>query len=249
MKPEAIREQERRLAALTYEQSPCRTFHVEPQAEGSEARIELIPGPNGEDFLTYWLHAEARRRLQAVGLTELEPGVWTIALDFGDNQWAAYTLRAMARSSWSGCVFPLAEMGKTWPEGVVLEPDEAEHALGMESDLTGIVLPAGEDWLVLAFIANDYGDLELRQLADRLLTDEYQRVAYLQENSPLTGLPRPAFLQQYPKAVPLEPIQFLPPREGIELDPDADPSERLFKEHWILRLLNPPEKESDHAPE
>lgn len=248
MKEEEIREQERRLAALTYDQSPCRVFHLEPQAEDSVERIELAPGPDGETFLTHWMLKDARRRLRAVGLTELETGVWTIALDFGDNQWAAYTLRAMARSSWSGCVFPLAEIDKTWPEGVVLEPDEAECALGMESDLTGIVLP-GEHWLVLAFIAADYGDLELWQLADRLLKDEYQRVAYLQENSPLTGLPRPAFLQQYPKAVPLEPIQFLPPREDIELDPDADPSERLFKEHWILRLLNPPEKECDHAPE
>jgi hypothetical protein len=54
---------------------------------------------------------------------------------------------------------------------------------------------------------------------------------------------------EYPKAAPLDKIQFMLPREGIEMDPDGDPADRLFKEHWILHLLNLPEKELDHASE
>lgn len=246
MKAEQIRAQERRLAALTYDQSPCQAFHIEPQGDTLDQWIELVPGPNGESFLTYWMLAEARRRLQSVGLTEMEPGVWTLALDFGGDLWAAYTLRAMARSSWSGAVFPLAKIGKTWPEGVILEPSEADYVLEVENDLVGLVLP-GEVWLVLVYLASDYNDYELEQLATKLLTDEFQRAAYLQEPSPLTGLPRPVFKLEFPKAAPLPRIQFLPPRPDIQIDPDKDPSRRLFKEHWILRLLNPPEKEQDHA--
>ena len=248
MKAEEIRVQERRLAALTYDQSPCHAFKIEPQAEDCDQWADLVAGPNGEGFLTYWMLATARRRLQSVDLSELEPGVWTLVLDFGGDTRTVYTLRAMARCSWSGVVFPLDKMGKTWPEGVVLEPDDAEFALEIESDLTGIVLP-GANWTVLAYIADDYGDLELEQLATKLLTDKFQCAAYLQERSPLTGLPRPVFTLEYPKAAPLEKIQFILRREGIEIDPDTNPSDRLFKEHWILCLLNPPEKEPHHERE
>jgi len=248
MKAEEIRVQERRLAALTYDQSPCQAFHIEPQDEDSDNWIELVPGPKGETFLTYWMSAEERRRLHSVDLSELEPGVWTLALDFGGDTRKVYTLRAMARCSWSGVVFPLAQMGKTWPEGVVLEPDDAEFALEIETDLLGIVLP-GVSWTVLAFLASEYGEYELEQLATKLLNDDYQRSAYLQEHSPLLGLPRPAFKLEYPKGVHLERIQFMPLRPGIVIDPDEDPNDRLFKEHWILCLLNPPEKEPHHERE
>lgn len=245
MKVEEIRAQERRLAALTYDQSPCRAFKIEPQAEDSNEWIDLVTGPDGEGFLTYWMLGEARRRLQSVGVYEQEPGVWTLALDFGGDLWAAYTLRAMARSTWSRVLFPLAKMGKTWPEGVVLAPDEAEFTLGLLADLFGVVLP-GEHWTVLVFIAKDYGVYELEELATRLLTDDFQRAAYLQVPSPLVRLPRPVFTLEFPNAAPMERLQFLPPRPDIEIDPDSDPSDRLFKEHWILRLINPPEKECHH---
>ena len=248
MKAEEIRAQERRLAALTYDQSLCHAFKIEPQAEDCGQWANLVAGPNGEGFLTYWMPATACRRLQAVDLTEREPGVWTLALDFGDDLWEAYTLRAMARSSWSRVLFPLAEIGKTWPEGVVLEPEEAEFTLGILTDLFGLVLP-GENWTVLVFLATDYASYELEELATKLLADDFQRAAYLQEHSPLTGLPRPVFKLEFPKAAPLERIQFLPPQPGIEIDPDRDPSDRLFKEHWILRLLNLPEREPHHERE
>lgn len=246
MKPEQIREQERRLAALTYEQSPCRAFHLVPQSAEPGEFVEMATGPDGEGFLTDILHAEARRRLQSVGLSELAPGQWTLALGFAGDQWAAYTLKAMGRSSWSRVMFPLEDLRQAWPEGVVLEPDEAEFTLSILTDLFGLVLPAGEDWLVLVFLANEYPSYEILALGERLLGDEFQRAAYLQEPSPLLRLPRPVFRLEFPKAAPLPRIQFLPARPGIDVDPDKDPSDRLFKEHWVLRLLNPPEKESHH---
>lgn len=245
MKPEQIREQERRLAALTYDQSPCRAYHLLPQAAEPDEFIELCPGPDGEGFLTDLLHAEARRRLQTVGLSELEPGQWTLALGFAGDLWAAYTLKAMARSRWSRVMFPLADMRQMYPEGVVLEPGEAEFTLSILTDLFGLVLP-GEDWLVLVFLANEYPSYEVLALGERLLGDDFQRAAYLQEPSPLLRLPRPVFKLEFPKAAPLPRIQFLPVRPDINVDPDKDPGDRLFKEHWVLRLLNPPEKESHH---
>ena len=247
MRPEAIREQERRLAALTYEQSPCQAFNIEPQVEDSPEWVELVPGPEGETFLTYWMSYEALQRLRLVALSEREPGVWTLALEFGEGRWVSYTLRAMARSSWSGVLFPLADLRKTWPEGVVLDPDEVEYALQVESDLLGVVI-AGETRKVAAFIANDYNEYELEALIKRL-RDPYQVAAYLMNPSPLIGLPRPALILDFPEPAPLEPIQFLPPQPDITLGIDEDPDDRLFKEHWILRLLNPPEKELDHVPE
>jgi hypothetical protein len=239
-----IREQEQRLAALTYAQSPCRAFTIEPQDGDGDEWIEVKPGENGESFLTYWMLAAARKRLQAVGLSELEPGVWTLALEFSGDRWAAYTLRAVARSSWSDALFPLAEIDKTWPEGVVLDPEEAEFALEAETDLLGLALP-GASWTLLWFLASDYNEYELEQLAKRL-EDPFQRAAYLQVRSPLTGLPRPVLTLEHPNTVPLERIQFLPPQPGITVDPDQATSKRLFKEHWILRLLNPPEKDHCH---
>lgn len=239
-----IREQERRLAALTFDQSPCRAFRIYPDDGDGDEWIDLKPGEGGEAFLTYWMRTEATRRLQLVGLTELEPGVWTMALHFSGDRWAAYTLRAVACSSWSGVLFPLADMVKNLPEGVVLDPEEFDFALELETDLIGLALP-GESWTVLGFLASDYNEYEIERLAKQL-EDPYQRAAYLQERSPLTGLPRPALKLEHPNAVPLERIQFLPPQPGIEVDPDPETSKRLFKEHWILRLLNLPEKDHCH---
>jgi hypothetical protein len=243
MNAEQIREQEQRLAALTYAHSPCRAFKIEPQQGGEEGEwIELAPGANGEAFLTYWMRAEARRRLQSVGLSELEPGVWTLALEFGGDLWAAYTLRAVARSSWSGAMFPLTDIVQTWPEGVVLDPEETEYALEVNTDLLALALP-GESWTLLAFLASDYNEYELEDLAKKL-DDPYQRAAYLQERSPLIGLPRPALVLERPNAVPLERIEFLPPQPGLTVDEEPATSRRLFKHHWVLRVLNLPEKES-----
>lgn len=245
MTPEQIREQEQRLAALTFDQSPCRAFKIEPQDADADEWIEVKPGDAGETFLTYWMRSEAQRRLQSVGLSELEPGVWTLALGFTGDRWAAYTLRAMARSSWSGSLFPLSEIDKTWPEGVLLEPEEVEYALYCATDLLGLALP-GESWTMLWFLATDYNEYELEQLAVQL-EDPFQRAAYLQERSPLLGLPRPVLKLEHPNAVPLERIQFLAPQPGITVDPDPATRKHLFKEHWVLRLLNPPEKERHHA--
>lgn len=243
MNAEQIREQERRLAALTYDQSPCRSFLIEPLGGEGREWIELVAGEDGKTFLTYWMLAEARRRLQSVGLAEQEPGVWTLALNFSGDRWASYTLRAVARCSWSGALFPLAEIDKTWPEGVVLEPEAAEVALETETDLYAIALP-GASWTLLVFLASEYSEYALEGLIKKL-EDPFQRAAYLQERSPLTGLPRPVLTLEHPNAVPLERIQFLPPQPGVTLD-DPRGSERLFKDHWILRLLNPPEKEPHH---
>jgi len=239
-----IREQERRLAALTFDQSPCRAFQLFPEDGDGDEWIDIKPGKDGESFLTYWMLTEARRRLQLVGLSELEPGVWTLALHFSGDRWASYTLRAVACSSWSGVLFPLADMVKNLPEGVVLDPEELDFALELETDLIGLALP-GASWTVLWFLASDYNEYEVERLAKKL-EDPFQRAAYLQERSPLTGLPRPVLTLEHPNAVPLERIQFLPPQPGIEVDPDPDTSQRLFKEHWILRLLNPPEKDHCH---
>ena len=148
MKADQIREQERRLAALTFDQSPCRAFRIYPDDGDGDSWIDVKPGDDGESFLSYWMRTEAIRRLQLVGLTELEPGVWTLALHFSGDRWAAYTLRAMAHSSWSGVLFPLADMVKNLPEGVVLDPEEVEFALELEADLIGLALP-GESWTVL----------------------------------------------------------------------------------------------------
>jgi hypothetical protein len=139
-------------------------------------------------------------------------------------------------------MFPLADVRQQWPEGVVLWPEEAEFTLSILTDLFGLVLP-GEDWLVLVFLASEYPSYEILALGERLLGDDFQLAAYLQEPSPLLRLPRPVFKLEFPKAAHLEHIQFLPARPDIDVDPDKDPSDRLFKEHWILRLLNPPEKE------
>lgn len=244
MKADQIREQERWLAARTYDQSPYRAFKIEPQ-DGEEGEwIELAPGPNGESFLTYWMRSDARRRLQKVGLSELTPGVWTLALDFGGDMWAAYTLRAVARSSWSGVMFPLADIAQTWPEGVVLDPEETEFALEVQTDLLALALP-GEHWTLLAFLASEYNEYELEDLLVKL-QDPYQRAAYMQERSPLVGLPRPALVLERPNAVPLERIEFLPPQPGLSVDEEPATSRRLFKDHWLLRVLNLPEKEPPH---
>ncbi|MCY1458533.1 hypothetical protein D9M71_759260 [compost metagenome] len=78
------------------------------------------------------------------------------------------------------------------------------------------------------------------------LQDPYQRAAYMQERSPLVGLPRPAMVLERPNAVPLERIEFLPPQPGLSVDEEPATSRRLFKHHWLLRVLNLPEKDHCH---
>lgn len=245
MQRREIERQEKRLAAATYAQSPCQAFRVEPPGSQVESWIDLRPGPAGQGFLREWLTCEAQRRLREVGLSEREPGVWSLALGFGEHGWVSYTLRTMGVSTWSAAVFPLAESTRQWPEGILLDPLEQDYVLNVETDLVGIVLPVN-GWTVLCFIYCEYSEVELEPLAEKLLNGSLSQTDYLSDPSPLVGLPRPALTLEFPAEVPPDPIQFIPPQPNITLQEVVEGAPRLFKEHWILRLLNPPAKEKHH---
>jgi hypothetical protein len=239
--PKQIIETERRLAALTFEQSPCRAFRVEPQGTAVERWTPLRPGAEGQKFLHHWLTAIQRRALREVGTTQLEVGVWQLALDFGEKVWSLYTLRAMGFSSWTRMHFELDGPLKLWPEGVVLSPDEERNALTLSTDLIGIVLPVN-GWTVAGFVFNEHSEDELLELATQLADGTYNPEDYLTKPSSRLGLPRPVVQVEFPHGVPPDKIQFIPPQPRVELHPHDPGAPRLFKEHWVLRLLNPPEK-------
>lgn len=245
MKPNEIGAQERRLAAALFEQAPCRAFRIEPPGSAVERWVEVCPGPAGQGLLRHWLTKVAQRQLRAVGIADLGDRVWTLALSFGEQGWASYTVRAMGVSSWSGALFPLPDPLKVWPEGVILSPDETRLALDIETDLLGIVLPVN-GWTVLGFVFNEYSEYELGQLAAKLLDGTYAIADYLHKPCKIVGLPQPELTLEFPATAPLDKVQIIPAQPHIQLNPTQENESRLFKEHWILRLLNPPEKDERH---
>ena len=237
MNRDEIFRQEVRLAELTFDESPWHRFRLEPHTGGPMFHMELHPGADGRRFLTEWMTAQARHQLKELGVMQEAPGRWTLAFNFGRHGGALYTLQALARSSWSGALFDYDPTATPWPEGVRLSPDEQWLALGLVVDLYGMVLPHEDGVALLGFIAGEYKVHELLDLLSKLENGDIDPAAYLAQPSPLTGLPRPALRQGYP-SLPPDRVQFLPPQPNIQLPEETEP--RLFKEHWLLWMLNPP---------
>lgn len=242
MTPKYLRQLEQRLAALTYDDSPCRAFRIEPQGSSVERWNHISPGPNGEKFLHHWLTGLQRRQLRELGTTTISQGVWQLALNFGEPVWSVYTLRAMGVSDLSGARWPLDEPLKRWPEGVRLCPTEERWALATYTDLLGVALPVN-GWTVACFIFNEYGEAELRRLIAQFDAGTLDPAEYLANPSARLGLPRPVLTVDYPPGCPVDEINYLPPQHHIDLHPHNPHEKRLFQEHWVMRVLNPPEKE------
>lgn len=246
MNREEILNQERRLAELTFDESPCHAFRIEQHGRDVESWVELQPEEDGKGFLRDWLSLTALQHLRSIGVSTQGEGLWTLALDFGEHGWSTYILRAMLVSSWTGVFFEDDRRRQPWPEGVLLDPDEEDLAVSLLSDFYGLALPTAEGWTVLGFIAEEYNELTLNQLLDQFGDGTYSLDDYLAEHSPLVGLPRPAITLQFPAGMPLEPLHFVTPQSNIQVTTEDDGELRLFQDHWMLRLLNPPAKESHH---
>lgn len=200
---------------------------------------------HGEGYarlLTRLVNDDYLAKLTELGLGQRINGFWSLALRFGSEGWATFEIHRVLTSDWSGERFVEPTNPVTWPEGVLLDPQEVDIALNWETDLIGVVVQGGPDCLVLCF--DVYGNhlKNLRWLAKKLDREPEFVAEYMSRPRPARKQPMPVAVLQVSPDLARQPYLFTPRRPGLAKRDRAHLESRLFKHHWVVRTLRPAPK-------